>query len=222
MFSRFTKEALVAMITDQALADEIERRLFLRMPVTKSQAVTRLATLTHDAVTQQEILNRLVWDLAGSGAEGAELAQKIVGMIRVLVEMSAWVKAAYTGTPTGCATAVTAQAAHVGVDGNLIVLSFDGSKTIAQVVTAWNAAHATNQITITVGNDAQTPSNGQAITLTGGGGDIATWQAAVGTSLMSSPTYAILIDALASEPAASEFRTQYNLMVAGLQSIVVP
>ena len=221
MFSRFTKEALVAMVTDQVLADEIERRLFLTMPTSKSTAITALQPLLHDASTQQEILNRLVWDLAGSGAEGAELAQKIVGMIRVLFEMSVWVAATYAGKPTGCATAVSAAANHVGVAGNLIVLTFDGSKTIAQMVTAWNAAHATNHVTIT-GDDSQTPAAGQVITLTAGGGDIATWQASVGTSLMSAPTYTVLISALASAPAAAEFRTQYNLMVAGLQSIVVP
>ena len=220
-FSRLTKLAVVDWITDQFFADEIERRLFLVAPVTKANAAARLLTLNYDGPTQQELTNRLVWDTAGSGAEGAELAKKIVGMIQVLFQMSSWVAAHYTGTPAGAATAVTVTASHAGVLGNSIVLTFTGGNTIAQAVATWNAAHASNHATVTAGNDGQTPGAG-SVTLTGGVGNLAAAQAAVGPGHMSAATYAVLISALASEAVALEFKTQYNLMVDMLAAIVVP
>lgn len=42
--------------------------------------------------------------------------------------------ASYTGTPPGCTTPITITADNVGLDGNNITLSFDGSKTITQII----------------------------------------------------------------------------------------
>lgn len=63
----------------------------------------------------------------------------------------------YTGTPTGAATAVTITAVKDGVAGN-ITLTADSTSTIAQLITAHNAANPTNTVTLVSGSGTQVPT----------------------------------------------------------------
>jgi hypothetical protein len=75
--------------------------------------------------------------------------------------------ASYTGTPPGCTSAITITADYVGLDGNSITLNFDGSKTITQIIEAWNIAYSANTCTLD-GVGTQIVNNKEKITLTGG------------------------------------------------------
>lgn len=59
--------------------------------------------------------------------------------------------ASYVGTPPGCTSAVTITADSIGLNGNNILLNFDGAKTITQVITSWNIAYSANTCTLTDG-----------------------------------------------------------------------
>lgn len=61
----------------------------------------------------------------------------------------------------------TYSADHPGADGNTIVLVFDGIKTAAVVVAAWNASHVDLQVKITAGVPTAVPAVG-TIQLVGG------------------------------------------------------
>ena len=84
MFSRFTKEALISMVTDKYVADEIEKRLFLPTISSQSDATNFLLTSDYSKKMERKIDNYLAWGVAGSGQEGAELSYKINKMIGVL------------------------------------------------------------------------------------------------------------------------------------------
>lgn len=75
--------------------------------------------------------------------------------------------ASYTGTPPGCTTAITITADNIGLDGNNILLNFDGAKTITQIISGWNIAYPTNTCTLT-GDGTQIPNNKEKIQLSGG------------------------------------------------------
>lgn len=62
---------------------------------------------------------------------------------------------------------VTYTAAVPGTGGNAISLVFDGIKTIAMVVNAWNAAHPTNMVGFTGGLGTDVPSAGTATLVNG-------------------------------------------------------
>jgi hypothetical protein len=73
----------------------------------------------------------------------------------------------FTGQVAGMATNVSIAANNPGTAGN-ISLSFDGSTTIAAAITAWNSANPNNNVTLTSGDNSQTPDNGTSIPLAGG------------------------------------------------------
>lgn len=93
-------------------------------------------------------------------------AQEVADQIDLGPPVTA-VAASYTGTPTGCATPVTIDADVAGTAGN-VTLTGDGASTIAQLITAWNAANPTNTLTVSAGDDSQTPDNLAPIALSGG------------------------------------------------------
>jgi hypothetical protein len=82
--------------------------------------------------------------------------------------------ASYTGTIPGTSTPVTLTALTAGTRGNNIVLSFNGSNTIAAAILTWNASNPTNQVMLSSGDGTQMPTASAAAPLTGGVGDTIT------------------------------------------------
>ena len=75
--------------------------------------------------------------------------------------------ATYFAKISGTVSAVRLTANTAGIIGNSISLTFDGTNTITQAITAWNAANPSNQITLTAGDGSQIPT-AQVLNMTGG------------------------------------------------------
>src|SRR5665213_3519957 len=76
--------------------------------------------------------------------------------------------ASYTGTPAGTTLPITITANVIGAGGNSVVLTGDGTLTIAGLISAWNTANPGNQVTQTAGISTQIPDIGAAMDLSGG------------------------------------------------------
>lgn len=76
--------------------------------------------------------------------------------------------ASFTGNIPGMTSVVTITANNIGAGGNSVVLYADGVSTISQLITAWNIANPSNQITLTAGDGTQIPFDGGSIHLSGG------------------------------------------------------
>lgn len=72
----------------------------------------------------------------------------------------------YSGTPSGSDGPITITANTSGSAGN-ISLTLDGTSTLATLITNWNTANPSNQLTLTLGDGAQTLPAG-SLALTGG------------------------------------------------------
>jgi hypothetical protein len=83
---------------------------------------------------------------------------------------AAGVKASFFGTVNGMTGTVWIVADNAGTAGNSITLSFNGSQTIANRLSAWNSANPSNTAALGTygGNGSQIPNNGQQIVLSGG------------------------------------------------------
>jgi hypothetical protein len=91
-------------------------------------------------------------------------------------------QAIFVGTVAGMTTSVVIQADNAGTAGNSITLSFNGSQTIENRLSAWNSANPSNSASQVAGDGDQTPNNGQTITLSQG--------TAVGSDSISAPHFA--------------------------------
>ena len=76
--------------------------------------------------------------------------------------------ASFTGKIAGMATNVTITANNLGVIGNSVLLTGDGTSSISTLITAWNAANVSNHVTLTSGDGTQIPTFGGTIALSGG------------------------------------------------------
>jgi len=68
--------------------------------------------------------------------------------------------ASFTGAITGMTTSVTITATNIGVSGNSVVLTADGTSSINALIAAWNTANPSNTISLTLGNGTQIPAAG--------------------------------------------------------------
>jgi hypothetical protein len=75
--------------------------------------------------------------------------------------------ASFTGQLPGMISPVTITANSIGTVGNAVVLTGDGTSTIATLIANWNTANPSNQVTLTLGNGAQIPSAGIPAQYTG-------------------------------------------------------
>lgn len=78
------------------------------------------------------------------------------------------VAASFTGQVAGMTTNVTLTAQNTGVAGNSILLTGDGTSTVAQLAIAWNSANPSNQVLQTSGDFTQIPDLAAGIQLSGG------------------------------------------------------
>lgn len=79
----------------------------------------------------------------------------------------AGVAASFTGQIAGMTTNVTITANTLGTIGNSVILTADGTSSIATLIATWNTDNPSNQITLTSGDGTQIPTSG-IIQLAGG------------------------------------------------------
>lgn len=80
----------------------------------------------------------------------------------------AGVAAFFTGQIAGMTTNVTITANTSGTIGNSVILTADGTSSIATLIATWNTDNPSNQITLTSGDGTQIPTSGGLIQLAGG------------------------------------------------------
>lgn len=227
MLSKDTAFRLDHAVTDDKVGDEIAARLISATPANQAQAIAVLAILDASDKMQASIAERLYTGLAGDndGAAGKEMAKKINGMVAVLQAKangasSPAVAAHYTGTPAGASTPVTITANTAGTAGNVTLVA-DSVKTIAVLISDWNTAHPSNQLTLTSGVGTQVPTAN--IPLAGGtnasDSDLAPAKAAMGAEPMSAQAKYCLVHAMGDQAAADEMEAAYNAMIAAVQAI---
>jgi hypothetical protein len=68
--------------------------------------------------------------------------------------------ASFTGDGAGFSTVVTLTASDPGSIGNSIVLTGDGTSSINTLISNWNTANPSNQVSLTAGDGTQIPSGG--------------------------------------------------------------
>jgi hypothetical protein len=76
--------------------------------------------------------------------------------------------ASFTGLVSGLTTSVTITANTLGVTGNSASLTGDGTSSITLLITNWNIANPSNQMTLTTGDGTQIPAVSTVIQLSGG------------------------------------------------------
>jgi hypothetical protein len=81
---------------------------------------------------------------------------------------AAGVKASSSFQVEGMPTPVLVRANAAGTAGNSITLTFNGSQSIINRLSAWNSANPSNQATLIWGDGSQIPDDGESITLAGG------------------------------------------------------
>jgi hypothetical protein len=81
---------------------------------------------------------------------------------------AAGVKASSSVQVAGMSTPVLVRANAAGTAGNSITLTFNGSQSIINRLSAWNSANPSNQATLIWGDGSQIPENGSGFTLSGG------------------------------------------------------
>ena len=81
---------------------------------------------------------------------------------------AAGIKASFSGQVAGMSTPVLVRANAAGTAGNSISLTFNGSQSIINRLSAWNSANPSNQATLIWGDGSQIPENGEDFTLSGG------------------------------------------------------
>lgn len=227
MLSQDTKYRLGTMLTDYSLADQVEARLISDTPADASEAQAVLDTMDSSKAMKDTIAQRMYFDMAGSGAEGREIARKLNGMVEVLkaqVNAAAAIAATFSGQVAGMTTDVDLEADTAGSAGNDILLEFDGVLTISDAVDAWNLANPSNTVSVSSGDDSQVPDDGETIQLSGGedekNADAA--KEAMGDEHMSDELFEALAGVMTERSAAEEFRTAYDAMIDAVQAIVAP
>lgn len=76
--------------------------------------------------------------------------------------------AVFVGPITGVTGDVDLEADNAGTEGNSIVLTGDGAKTLSTLVSDWNTANPDNTVTLNSANGGDTPAAAQVMQLAGG------------------------------------------------------
>lgn len=147
------------------------------------------------------------------------------------VPASAGAPASYTGAPVDQAEPVTITAVSVGTQGNVILYG-DGASSLATIISNWNSANPTNQVSLTSGNGAQIPSLSMSMALSNGRNPVLGYtisqtdvtaqynnQLAVQTALNNQNVGAIIVANVAAQNEAllasgAMTQTQFNALLA--------
>lgn len=174
MFSQDTKLRLVHAVSDQFVADEVEKRIFALQvaPASAEEATALLASFNHKL--DDKIKAHLTSGYCESGFTKAYeiLSVKVIAIKKILSKFVSGITAAiasvFTGQVAGMTTDVTITADVAGLAGDITLVQ-DGSD-IDALIAAWNLANAANTVTLTAGDGSQIPTAN--ITLAGGADEV--------------------------------------------------
>ena len=231
MFSDKSKQHLIAAMSNKDIADDLERRLSVTTPGSEAAAQASLRSYTQSMDKIREYLV-VALCLKEAGDEIADRLQKGQAVLEAVAngdetETTPAVAASFEGQVLGMLTDVTIQADVPGVDGNDILLTFDGVDDIDTAIDTWNLANPDNTASLTAGDGSQVPDLGEEIQLADGSdavfsdADLAPALTAFGfsTDQLSASCVERLVVALADNTAASEFRTHYASFVNAIWAL---
>jgi len=223
MFSDKSKQHLVSAITNQELADDLERRLSVQTPADADEAQASLDSYKQPVARHREYLVVALCDKA-AGDEIADRLQAVENVLKAVAngdetEATPAVAASFEGQVAGMTTDVTITADVAGVDGNDILLAFDGIADIDAVLAAWNLANPENTASLTDGDGSQIPDDLEEIQLADGAdatfedADLGPSLTALSQASLAASTKERLTSALCDVAAAAEFSAQFDSMV---------
>lgn len=139
MLSQDTKYRLGIMLTSEEVADQVELRMISAAPADAAAAQAIIDSMDDSRAMRASIAQRLEWDMAGSGAEGREMARKINGAAAVL-------RAQANGNevPATAATATWATTAPITLTSVATGTARNNNTVTLQVLAA--AANPTNTV----------------------------------------------------------------------------
>jgi hypothetical protein len=218
MLSSQAKQFLVSAISNEAIADDIEKRLAF-------QAVSNYE------VSIDEIREYLTVALANANF-GDLLADKLEQAAAVkyadengdVAEVPA-VAATFVGAVAGVTGDVDISADVAGVAGN-VTIALNGTDTLSDIIDAYNlGAEADEQVTLNSANGGDTPDAG-SIELSGGADlipasnpDLATAKAAFDDSDLSDAFMENLVVAVCDESAADEIKAMHDELVETIDAL---
>jgi hypothetical protein len=153
-------------------------------PGTTQLLFSGMRTLLQDGTTEyslalapnQTSIYALTWD-GGTAPNfrtprttGADATTQITTSVNGPVETftsSTGTQASFTGMIAGMTTPVTITATNIGLSGNSVVLTADGTSSINTLIANWNTANPSNLISLTSGDGTQIPAAGSFASYTG-------------------------------------------------------
>ena len=226
MFSDKSKQHLVSALTNQDLANDLERRFSVQTPGDAAAAQASLDSYSQSIEKHREYLIVALCDKA-AGDEIADRLQAAENVLKAVANGNETVDepavaASFIGQVVGMTTDVTIEADVPGADGNDILLAFDGIADIDAVLAAWNLANPANTATLTDGDGSQIPDDLEEIQLADGA-DTVYIDADLGPSLTALSQAALtasakerVLSALCDQAAANEFSAQFDSMISEL------
>ena len=130
-------------------------------------ALRIIRVVAADAVRAElEVDAKLKFVAKSEGAYGNNICVTVENSTNDVVTPA--VSATFAGPISGITVPVGLQAVTAGIVGNSILLTGDGTATLAALVAAWNTANPTNQVLLTAGDGAEVPDAAEAMQLAGG------------------------------------------------------
>lgn len=117
---------------------------------------------------------------------------------------SASTLASFDGVIAGVTGNVQLSAVTAGTNGNSILLTGDGTKTLTVLVNDWNTANPTNQVTLVSANGSNIPSNAEAMQLAGAVDGVLSAALPANSNIVDPTAYAFGTDELVLIYASSE------------------
>ena len=219
MLSQNSAYILEVALSNKKVADEVNKRLVSSIPAVAADAQTLLNTL--DLSYADKIQEYLIVATAKRSV-GREIGQRLNKVPSVLAAIANGVSnpavaASFTGQVAGMTTDITIEADAAGVDGNSVLLEFDGIDDIDTVIAAWNVANPSNTVTLSSGGGSQIPDNLESIALIDGSdasdSDLSAAKLDFGSEYLSDDAFNHMVVAMANRSAAIEFKNAYNAVV---------
>lgn len=228
MFSFRNKQYLVSAISNQQVANDIEKRLDLEALASYELPMSKIREYLVVAFANAQSGNLLADKL--EQAEAALYAQAYLEIPEVpeVPEVPA-VAAQFDGQVAGMTTDVTIDADVAGVAGNVTLVA-DSVSDIDALIAAWNLANVGNELTLSAGDGSQVPT--ADIELVGGADlipaipaipasnpSLVAAKAAFNSSALSEEFKKIAVVALCDNEAANALALEHDEMVAGIAAL---
>jgi len=153
MLTSFSKQHLISFISDEQIANDIEKRLLFQAYANYQVPMAKIREYLEVAIANKEH-----GDFLASTLQQAELIkyEEVAGVIPLVPEVPA-VAAQFIGQVAGMTTDVTIDADVAGIAGNVTLIA-DSITDIDGLIAAWNLANVGNELTLSAGIGTQIPT----------------------------------------------------------------